>query len=72
MAVLSWGLVLPNSQPLQVKIASLQPLPQHWPLFAMPLVNLHSYIAAKEISESVLLWPKDFQVCVTLFQLAHL
>jgi hypothetical protein len=38
----------------------------------MPLANLHSYIAAKEISVSVLLLQNDFQVYVTLFLLAHL
>jgi hypothetical protein len=38
----------------------------------MQLANLHSFIAAKEISVSVLLLPNVFQDYVTLFQLAHL
>jgi hypothetical protein len=71
MVVLSWGHVLPNLQLQRVKIALLQPLPRHLPLFVMPLANLHSYIAAKEISVSVLQSLKDFQVYVTLFQLVH-
>jgi hypothetical protein len=50
---LSWDLVLPNLLPQPEKIALLQPLHQLLPLSAMPLVNLHSYIADKEISESV-------------------
>jgi hypothetical protein len=70
--VLSWGHVLPNSLPLLVKIALLQPLPQLLPLFVMQQVNPHSYTAAKEISVSVSLLLNDFQVYATLFQLVHL
>jgi hypothetical protein len=67
MVVLSWGHVRLNLQPLPAKIASLQPLPQRWLPYAMPQVNLRSYIAAKEIFASVLLLPNVFQVYVTQF-----
>jgi hypothetical protein len=39
---------------LLVKIDYLQQLAQHWPPYAMPLVNQHSSIVVKEIFESVL------------------
>jgi hypothetical protein len=54
-----------------VKIVCSLLLPQPLPHFAMQLVNRHSYTAAKEISESVLLLLNAYQVCVTLFQLEH-
>jgi hypothetical protein len=37
----------------------------------MPLANLHSYIAAKEISVSALLLPNVFLVYVTQFLSVH-
>jgi hypothetical protein len=43
-----------------------------WQRCEMQQVNQPSSIAAKEISESVSLLQNDFQVYVTLFQLAHL
>jgi hypothetical protein len=52
MVVLSWGHVLQNLLPQPEKIALLQPLHQRLPLFAMPLANQLSYIAAREISVS--------------------
>jgi hypothetical protein len=56
---------------LPVKIVCLPLLLQLLPRCAMQPVNLRSYIAAKEISESALLWPNVYQVYVTLFRLAH-
>jgi hypothetical protein len=37
----------------------------------MQLGKVRSYIAAKEICASVLLWQSVYQACVTLFQLAQ-
>jgi hypothetical protein len=71
MAASSWGHVQPNLQLQLVKIASLQPLPQLSPLFAMQPVNLRSSIDAKEISAYALLSLNVYQVYVTLFQLVH-
>jgi hypothetical protein len=71
MVASSWGHVLLNLPQLLVKIASLQLLPRRLLLYAMPLANLHSCTAAKEISVSVLQSLNVFQVYVTLFQLAH-
>jgi hypothetical protein len=55
-----------------VKIASLQQLPQRWPLCVMPPENLRSYTAAKEISASALLSLNVYQGYVTQFQLVLL
>jgi hypothetical protein len=55
-----------------VKIVYLPPLPQPLLRYVMQPVNLHSYIAAKEISESVLQSQNVYQVSVILFRLAHL
>jgi hypothetical protein len=71
MVALSWGHALPNLQLLLAKIASLQPQPPLSPLYAMQPVNLRSYIAAKEISASVLQSLNVYQVYVTLFPSAH-
>jgi hypothetical protein len=49
-AALSLVLALLNSQLLPVKIVYLPPLPQRLLRYVMQPVNLHSYIAAKEIS----------------------
>jgi hypothetical protein len=54
-----------------VKIVCSLPLPQPLPHFAMQLVNLRSYTAAKEISESVLPLPNDYQDFATQCQLEH-
>ena len=54
-----------------VKIVYSPPLPQHLPRYAMPPVNLHSYIVAKAISVSVLPLPNVYLVFATQCQLAH-
>jgi hypothetical protein len=54
LGVLSWVLDLANLQVLPVKIDCSQLPAPHLPPCAMPLVNQHSSIVAKEISESVL------------------
>jgi hypothetical protein len=54
-----------------VKIAFWQLLAQPWPLYAMPLVNLPSSIAVKEIFASVLLSLNAYLVSATLCQSAH-
>jgi hypothetical protein len=71
MVASSWGLVRPNLQLQLVRIASLQPLPQHLPLYEMQPANLHSYIDAKEISAYALQSLSVYPVYVTQFQLAH-
>jgi hypothetical protein len=51
--VVSLLALAPQNLPLPLaKIVLSQLLPQRSPLFAMPLVNQRSCIAAKEISES--------------------
>jgi hypothetical protein len=65
LAQVSW-------QQLLAKIDSLLQQLLLWQRCEMQRVNQHSSIAAKEISESVSLLQNDFQVYVTLFQLAHL
>jgi hypothetical protein len=64
-------LALQNSQLLPVKIAYLPQQHQHLLRCAMQPVNLPSYIAAKEISESVLQSLNVYLGFATLFQLAH-
>jgi hypothetical protein len=54
-----------------VKIAYWPLLPQHSRRCAMQLANLHSYIAAKEISESVLLLQNAYLDFATPCRLAH-
>jgi hypothetical protein len=71
MVDLSWVHARPNLPLRLAKIDLLQPLLQLSPLYAMQRVNLLSYTAARAISESALQLPKDFQVYVTLFRLAH-
>jgi hypothetical protein len=64
-------LVLPNLLLLPVKIVYLLLLPLPLLRCAMQLVNLRSYIAAKEISESALQLPNVYLGFVILFQLGH-
>jgi hypothetical protein len=54
-----------------VKIASSQLLVQRWPLFAMQLVNQHSFTAVKEISESASQLLNVYLDFATLFQSVH-
>jgi hypothetical protein len=68
----SWDNAPENSLARPVKIAFWQLLVPHSRLFAMPLVNLPSSIAAKEIFASVLLSLNVYQVFVTLSQSVHL
>jgi hypothetical protein len=71
MADSFWALAPPNSQQPLAKIASSQLLLQHLPHFAMPQANPRSSIAAKEISESVLLSLNAYQDFATLFLSEH-
>jgi hypothetical protein len=71
MDALSWVLALQSLQLLRAKIALLQPLPPLSRRYAMPQENPRSFIAAKEISVSVLLLLNDFQVYATLSLLEH-
>jgi hypothetical protein len=54
-----------------VRIGLLQLLPQRLPLFAMPLVNQRSCIAAKEIFESASQLPNVYLDFATLCRLAQ-
>jgi hypothetical protein len=54
-----------------VKIVYVPPLPQPLLRYVMQPVNLHSYIAAKEISESVLQLQNVYQDFATQCQLEH-
>jgi hypothetical protein len=63
-------LALQSSQPQPVRIDLLQLPLLHLPHCAMQLVNLHSYIAAKEISEFVSLSLNVYLDFVTLYLLA--
>jgi hypothetical protein len=64
-------LALLSSQPQPVKIDLLQLPLLHLPHCAMQQVNLHSYIAVKEISVSVSLSLNVYLDFVTLCQLAQ-
>jgi hypothetical protein len=70
MAVSLLDLAPQSSQPQPVKIDLLPQQPLHLPHCAMQLVNLHSYIAVKEISEFVSLSLNVYLDYVTLCQLA--
>jgi hypothetical protein len=61
----------PNSLPLLAKIDLSQLPHQHLPHFAMQLVNQRSYIAVKEISESVLQLQSVYLDFATLYQSVH-
>jgi hypothetical protein len=65
-------LALQSSQPQPVKIDLLQLPLLHLPHCAMPLVNLHSCIAVKEISGFVSLSLNVYLDFVTLYLLAPL
>jgi hypothetical protein len=72
MVALSWALALLNLQLPLEKIASSLLLPQPWPLYAMPLESLPSYIVAKAISASALQLLNVYLGYATLYPLVHL
>jgi hypothetical protein len=70
--VVSLLALAPQSLPLlRVKIALSQLLPPLLPLFAMPLVNQRSSIAAKEIFESASQLQSVYLDFATLCQSVH-